>query len=236
MGKYDPKKVMKELLDTVSEIYHDTGELKLTAEEIGMSALKVRKLLITAGEYESKLADEVGELFREGKSVADIQELTGLGRSSVNGYLPYMKIPYNAKEVSRNAERIRLYRKRKECVDHLQEDMSEASLWDTIIVFQNYPFYTVSELLFRYEIKKGRDGSYNRELIVSRRKESKTLVWSSVKMAFENAKMMRGKVIERPKALGDMRGISYVYPMFYRFGIIEVPDRIAEKKRQISGG
>ena len=196
MGKYDPKKVMKELLDTVSEIYHDTGELKLTAEEIGMSVLKVRKLLITAGEYESKLADEVGELFREGKSVADIQELTGLGRSSINGYLPYMKIPYNAKEVSRNAERIRLYRKRKECVDLLQEDMSEASLWDTIIVFQNYPFYTVSGLLFRYEIKKGQDGSYNRELIVSRRKESKTLAWSSVKMAFENAKMMRGKVIE----------------------------------------
>ena len=27
MGKYDPKKVMKELLGTVSEIYHDTGEL-----------------------------------------------------------------------------------------------------------------------------------------------------------------------------------------------------------------
>ena len=48
---YEPEKVMKELLATVKEAYNETGELKLTAEEFDMSALKIRKLLITAGVY-----------------------------------------------------------------------------------------------------------------------------------------------------------------------------------------
>lgn len=29
--------------------------------------------------------------------------------------------------------------------------------------------------------------------------------------------------LERPKALGDIRGVAYIYGMFYRFGLIEVP-------------
>lgn len=26
-----------------------------------------------------------------------------------------------------------------------------------------------------------------------------------------------------PKALGDIRGVTYIYGMFYRFGLIDVP-------------
>lgn len=64
---------------------------------------------------------------------------------------------------------------------------------------------------------------------MSRRKESKTVVWSSVRLAFQKALELPGEIVERPKALGDIRGISYIYPMLYRFGIIEVPERIAKK-------
>lgn len=45
---YDAEKIMKELMAAVAESYEETGELKLTAEEFDMSALKIRKLLITA--------------------------------------------------------------------------------------------------------------------------------------------------------------------------------------------
>ena len=31
------------------------------------------------------------------------------------------------------------------------------------------------------------------------------------------------------KALGDIRGVSYIYGLFYRFGLIEVPDKVKEK-------
>jgi len=33
-----------------------------------------------------------------------------------------------------------------------------------------------------------------------------------------------GAVVDRPKALGDIRGVTYIYGMFYRFGLIDVPD------------
>lgn len=36
-------------------------------------------------------------------------------------------------------------------------------------------------------------------------------------LALGNIKKV-GEVVERPKALGDIRGVTYIYGMFYRFG------------------
>lgn len=220
---YNAEKIMKDLMAAVVESYEETGELKLTAEEFDMSALKIRKLLITAGAYSNEISDEVNDLYSAGKTVAEIQRITGLGKSSVNGYLPYTKAIYKPEELSLNAERINVFRSRQQAVKKLAADMSEDKLWDAVVAFQNYPFHTATGLPFVYELKKGRNGDYNKKLIVSRRKESKTVVWSSVRLAFQKAVELQGKVVDRLKALGDIRGISYIYPMLYRFGIIEVP-------------
>ena len=82
-------------------------------------------------------------------------------------------------------------------------------------------FKTYSGLPFSYEIKKGRNGEYTKELWIDRREKSKSLAWSSVLLALKNIK---GEVVDRPKALGDIRGVTYIYGMFYRFGLIDVPD------------
>ena len=108
---------------------------------------------------------------------------------------------------------------------NLSETMSEENLWNAIVAFQNEPFFTVSGLPFRYEIKVGKNGKYNKELIINRRTESKPIVWSSIVLAFNNALKLKGIVVERPKALGDIRGISYIYPLLYLFGVIEVPEK-----------
>ena len=42
-------------------------------------------------------------------------------------------------------------------------------------------------------------------------------------------KNIKEEVVERPKALGDIRGVTYIYGMFYRFGLIDVPDNAKEK-------
>ena len=42
-------------------------------------------------------------------------------------------------------------------------------------------------------------------------------------------KNIKGEVVDRPKALGDIRGMTYIYGMFYRFGLIDVPDKVKEK-------
>lgn len=226
---YDAEKIMKELTAAVVESYEETGELKLTAEEFGMSALKIRKLLITARAYSNDISDEINRLYAMGNTIAEIQRITGLGRSSVNGYLPYTKAVYKPEELSLNAERIKVFRDRQQAMAELSDDMSEDKLWEAVVAFQNYPFHTATGLPFVYELKKGRNGKYNKELIVSRRMESKTVVWSSVMMAFQKALELQGEIIDRPKALGDIRGVSYIYPMLYRFGVIEVPEKIARK-------
>ena len=37
--------------------------------------------------------------------------------------------------------------------------------------------------------------------------------------------------LHRPKALGDIRGVTYIFGMFYRFGLIDVPDEVKEKMK-----
>ena len=127
---HDAEKIMKELMAAVVECYDETGDLKLTAKEFGMSALKIKKLLITAGAYSNEISDEVNDLYAAGKTVAEIQKLTGLGKSSVNGYLPYTKAVYKPEELSLNAERINMFRSRQQAVRRLATDMSEEKLWD----------------------------------------------------------------------------------------------------------
>lgn len=69
---------------------------------------------------------------------------------------------------------------------------------------------------------------YTRELWIDRRENSKSLAWSSVLLALGNVKEV-GAVVDRPKALGDIRGVTYIYGMFYRFGLIDVPDDAKRK-------
>lgn len=83
-------------------------------------------------------------------------------------------------------------------------------------------FKTYSGLPFTYEIKKGRNGEYTKELWIDRREKSKSLEWSSVLLALQNIKKV-GEVVDRPKALGDIRGVTYIYGMFYRFRLIDLP-------------
>lgn len=47
---YDPEVLMRELIDTVSEVYRTTREIKATALELSLPPNKVKKLLITGGD------------------------------------------------------------------------------------------------------------------------------------------------------------------------------------------
>ena len=93
-------------------------------------------------------------------------------------------------------------------------DQTEENLWGVVAAYVGVKFKTYSGLPFSYEIKKGRNGEYTKELWIDRREKSKSLAWSSIVLALGNIK---GEVVERPKALGDIRGVTYIYGMFYRF-------------------
>ena len=240
--EHDADSILMTTVEQAVSLYKDGLSLARIAEEMKtdenkMNPLKVRKLLITGMvrglcEYKSHMAEAVLDLYEDDYSIEDIMEELQLSRASVYSYIPYKRVlyaPEGSPDASVTADRIRLYRQRKVAVAKLKEDASEDSLWIAVIAFQNYPFQTVSGLPFTYTLKTGRNGSYTKELLIDRRENSKSLSWSSVVLAFNCAIERKGKVIARPKELGDIRGISYIYPMLWRFGIIKVSEDVAAR-------
>ena len=77
--EYDSDQMAQQLMEAVTDAYLNppqgtedgTGhmQLKQLAEEFSMTPLKVRKLLITTGAYQTAISKAVNTLFREGKSI-----------------------------------------------------------------------------------------------------------------------------------------------------------------------
>jgi len=231
--EHDAGKNLKEQMESAVELYEEECSLQSIADALALNPIKVRKLLITAGVYESEVAEKVKNTFEEYRETQDYKNSLlstandlQLSKASVTSYLPYQKgvyFPSTEKEkISVGAERQRRYRAMK----RWRADPTEENFWGVVLVYAGVKFKTYSGLPFSYEIKKGRNGEYTKELWIDRREKSKSLAWSSIVLALGNIK---GEVVERPKALGDIRGVTYIYGMFYRFGLINVPDEVKEK-------
>lgn len=63
--EYDAGKNMKEQMDAAVALYNSEVSLQAIGEELGLNPIKVRKLLITAGVYESEVAEKVQDTFEE---------------------------------------------------------------------------------------------------------------------------------------------------------------------------
>lgn len=192
--------------------------LNLLAEEFSMTPIKVRKLLISSGVYQTEISKRINELYKSGKTIKEIQGIVGLSAASVSGYLPYQKTVYNLEVSTDVANRLRKYRNRKAMVDKLAAEFESETehtkdlLWETIAAFEDYPFKTAKGLRFYYTVK-------GNELFISRKEKSVTR--ASVNIAFEMAvKLQReGSKITGPKTLRCF-GASYLYPIFIRIGVI----------------
>lgn len=263
---YNPSAILQNQMDAAVVLYdkEERPSLQTIANELDLNPIKVRKLLITAGVYQSEVADQVNRVFNQHRAsglshtetiAATMKELN-LSKASVTSYLPYEKCVYfpaetDHKNLSVGAERIRRMRKREKILEKLRTEQSEDALWAAVIAFQGYKFRTYSGLVFSYSLKKGRGrgiaesgvaneqdeackqgGVYTKELFIDRRENSKSLAWSSVLLAYHNIPQI-GCVIDRPKALGDIRGVTYIYAIFYRFGLIDAPEKAKEKMEPV---
>lgn len=244
---YNPSVILQNQIDAAVALYStdDHPSLQTIADELDLNPIKVRKLLITAGVYKSDAADQVQKVFgthrKAGLShteaiAATMRELN-LSKASVTSYLPYEKGVYFPAETDSNnlsvgAERIRRMRKRNKVLEELRTEQSKEALWEAVIAFQEYKFRTYSGLVFSYSLKKGRGDNYTKELFIDRRENSRSLAWSSVLLAFQNIPSI-GSVVDRPKALGDIRGVTYICAMFYRFGLIDALANAKEKMESL---
>ena len=234
--EYNAGENLKEQMESAVVLYDSEMSLQAIGDELSLNPIKVRKMLITADVYESEVAEKVRDTFEEYRETQNYKEAIlstanalKLSKASVTSYLPYKKGVYfpensDAANISTGAERQRHYR----AVTALKKNPCEENLWKCVVAFRGYRFKTLSGLPFTYKLKKGRGDEFTKELWIDRREGSKSLAWSSVMLAYHNIGKI-GEVVDRPKALGDIRGVSYIYGMFYRFGLINVPAKVKEK-------
>ena len=134
--EYDAGKNLKEQMESAVALYNSEMSLQAIGEELGLNPIKVRKLLITAGVYESDVAEKVQETFDDFRKTQDHKAAVlstanalGLSRSSVTSYLPYKKGVYfpctaPTDKISVGAERQRRYRAMKRCRSATTEEGS----------------------------------------------------------------------------------------------------------------
>ena len=182
--EYDAGKNLKEQMDAAVTLYNSEMSLQAIGEELGLNPIKVRKLLITAGVYESEVAEKVKNTFEEycetqdyKTSVLSTANTLQLSKASVTSYLPYKKgvyFPSTEKDkISVGAERQRRYRAMK----RWRDEPTEENFWGVVLVYAGVKFKTYSGLPFSYEIKKGRSTRRSCGLTDGRRAK----VWRGVR-------------------------------------------------------
>ena len=193
----------------------DAPSIRDVANAMNTTPLRVRKMLVTAGAYSTKLSRRVQSLYEEGCSIQQIMDETGLKRASVHAYLPYVKGNYNLSDSTLNAERKRVFRKRIRVCERLSQEIdspdAEKYLWDAIMAYADYPFLTEKGLSMKYTVRGG-------EIFFNRKEKSVTR--ASVMKAFHRARQLQHEkgFVSGPKELGTF-GASYIYPVFLRIGV-----------------
>ena len=180
--EFDAGKNLKEQMESAVVLYEEDCSLQDIADALNLNPIKVRKLLITAGVYESDMAENVQDTFEKyretqsyKKAILSTAATLNLSKASVTSYLPYKKgvyFPSTEKEkISVGAERQRRYRAMK----RWRNDPTEENFWGVVLAYAGIKFKTYSGLPFSYEIKKGRNGEYTKELWIDRRENSKSV-------------------------------------------------------------
>ena len=230
---YDREKeidaVQQKVIDLFGEPYDDRSErseaapsIRDIAKALDITPIKVRKMLITAGYYSTKLSRKVQELYEQGCEIQEIMDKTGLKRTSVHSYLPYTKGNYNLPERPLNAEQKRIFRKRIAVSERLRREIdstdAEECLWEAIVAYAGYPFVTEKGLSLKYTVEGG-------EIFFNRKEKSVTR--ATVMKAFHQARKVQETVgyVSEPKKLGTF-GASYLYPVFLRIGVCSKKSKI----------
>ena len=123
--EYDAEKNLKEQMNAAVTLYDSEMSLQAIGNALNLNPIKVRKLLITAGVYESEVAEKVKNTFEEYRETQDYKtsilstsSTLQLSKASITSYLPYQKGVYfpstaEKEKISVGAERQQRYRAMK---------------------------------------------------------------------------------------------------------------------------
>lgn len=99
---------------TAIKTYEQYESVKRAASELGISAAKLKKILVSSQAFQNETSESVQKLYNSGKSTTEISKILGLSKSCINMYLPYKKCIYNSDVPTKNALNIRKSRAKKQ--------------------------------------------------------------------------------------------------------------------------
>lgn len=105
--------------DQIIESYLQTNSTKKTARELKISEVKVRRVLITCGLWQSPTSEQIEDLHKKGLSVKEIAQQLYMSEKNVQAYLPYARGTYGGPDKTAEAVRSAAYRERlKNALSH----------------------------------------------------------------------------------------------------------------------
>ncbi|MEG1716980.1 MAG: hypothetical protein RR275_09240, partial [Lachnospiraceae bacterium] len=108
------------LYHKIIQLYQETSSVKETAKKLGTYPIKVRRVLITEGLWNSNTSVQIGSLYTRGLSVAEIAKQLFISEKNVQSYLPYSRGQYGGDNRSDEAVRSEVYRERMQVAESSQ--------------------------------------------------------------------------------------------------------------------
>lgn len=94
------------------EIMGNDPTINETAAEFDIPAMKVKKLLITGGYYDTELYREIKKMKEAGLTVEEISKIIGKRPITVRSYLPYERVIYNLEDRTVNADKLQRFKEK----------------------------------------------------------------------------------------------------------------------------
>lgn len=107
------EEIQKEFMEQCVDVFNGSGSIRQAAKSLGISPMKLRKILITAGAFDSEMSEEIRRMDEAGKTIEEIAEIQHMSKACVYSYLPYRTVLYNLPEKSKEAQRQKKYRNNK---------------------------------------------------------------------------------------------------------------------------
>lgn len=104
----------------VVALYAINESILETARAVGMSTVKVRKILITEGLWESATSKKIGALLKQGRTTEEIAKILCMSVKNVQAYMPYERGVYRGEDLSLEAVRADKYRARMKTAASMQ--------------------------------------------------------------------------------------------------------------------
>lgn len=115
-----------DLYQKIVDEYHATGSVKQVVANLNTNTIKVRRVLITEGLWESPTSRNVAECYAAGMSVKEIANELCMSEKNVQSYMPYTRGAYGGTK-SNDAERSGEYRDRMKQAAVSQASVTEGS-------------------------------------------------------------------------------------------------------------